>query len=176
MLKLRKSDSSFILSLLLSCFMGSAQQGWMIGGGPSLELDHDLLGINGRVFYGPNSQFCFGPEFTIFPYKEINGTYELNIIDLNINGHFVFELSDALAVYPLSGINYTIENERLIANNENVERKSEFGFNYGLGMHYNLNHFFMILEFKGIAGQLSDEFVTAGLIFPLMRSQNKKEH
>ena len=52
----------------------------------------------------------------------------------------------------------------------------EFGLNYGLGVHYNLGNFYVFGEFKGIAGQLNDQFLTAGVIFSLKRFEKESHH
>ncbi|MGB5818669.1 MAG: outer membrane beta-barrel protein [Saonia sp.] len=161
-------------------FIGSssawAQQGYMLGVGPTLEVDQSLLGVNGRFYYGPNEHFCFGPEVSFYPYQEIDDENELQITELNLNAHYIFEASHKLGIYPLTGINYTIENERLISISEESGEEKEFGLNYGFGAHYNLEHFFVFAEFKGIVGQLSDEFVTVGIIFSLSKPSENKEH
>ncbi|WP_425234406.1 hypothetical protein [Ulvibacterium sp.] len=159
----------------LLCMDLNAQEGLMGGGGPSFELDENLFGINARLFYGTDPTFCFGPEVTFFPYQEIDEEYELSVIDLNANAHYIVEISHKLGIYPLGGINYTIEKERLISDTDDMEEVSEFGLNYGLGAHYNLHHFFIFAEFKGVAGQLNDEFFTAGIILPLGKS-NEENH
>lgn len=172
-----KNFGGFLAILvLLGSLPLAAQQGYMLGIGPTLELDQRLIGANGRFYYGPNEHFCFGPEISFYPYQEIDEGYELQITELNLNAHYVFEATHKLGVYPLAGINYTIENERLTALAEEQEDEKEFGFNYGFGAHYNLKHFFVFAEFKGIIGQLSDEFVTLGIIFPLSKSQETQEH
>ena len=160
-----------IYCLLFNILKISAQQGFIGGLGPTYELNNDAIGINSRFYYGPTDTFCFGPEISFFPYQQINDQYEASILDLNLNAHYIFELSHKIGVYPLSGLNYTIEKERLV-NESNPDEEKEIGLNYGLGAHYNLGKFFAFIEFKGIIGKLSDEFVTVGVIFNL---SSKKE-
>ncbi|WP_430966010.1 hypothetical protein [Spongiimicrobium sp. 2-473A-2-J] len=162
--------------LLLLMGTGMAQQGFMGGIGPTVETDQGLWGANGRFYYGPNPHICFGPEVSFFPYQEVDSEYEMRITELNFNGHYVFEATHKLGIYPLAGVNYTIEEERLIEMTSEQEEVKEFGLNYGFGAHYNLNHFFAFVEFKGIAGQLADQFVTVGLVFILSKSTVEPEH
>ena len=157
--------------LVFSVFKISAQQGFMAGLGPTYDFNNNAIGVNSRLYYGPTEVFCFGPEVSFFPYQQIDDQYEASILDLNLNAHYIFELSHKIGVYPLSGLNYTIEKERLV-NESNPDEEKEIGLNYGLGAHYNLGKFFAFIEFKGIIGKLSDEFVTVGVIFNL---SNKKE-
>lgn len=163
-----------IISILGFCFFNlSAQEGFMGGVGPTYELNNDLAGTNARLYYGPNEKFCFGPEASYYPYQKINDEYEASIIDLNINAHYIFEVTHKLGIYPVSGLNFTIEKERLIEFKDDVFEEEELGLNYGLGAHYNLGKIFAFVEFKGVIGQLNDEFLTAGILFNLSK---KKEH
>ena len=142
-----------------------SEQSIIIGFGPSLELNDAVYGINGRFYYGVNESFCFGPEISYFPYQNIDKGYEKSIIDLNLNAHYIFELGENIGFYPLSGINYTIEKERLIDENDDQEKENALGINYGVGIHYKFKDFFVFTEFKGIAGELHDEFITVGVLF-----------
>jgi hypothetical protein len=144
-----------------------SQQGLTVGSGGTLETTNELYGINARVFYAINEHFCFGPEASIFPFQEIDEVFEKSIIDLNVNAHYIFEITHELGIYPLSGINYTIEHERLIENIETSEKTKKIALNYGFGAHYKINNMFLFAEFKGIIGQLSAEFITAGVLFNL---------
>jgi len=156
---------------------GIAQEGIIGGLGASYELDQQLYGVNARLFYAPNHHVCFGPEVSYFPYQDINSEYEETIIDLNINAHYIFELTHKLGVYPLSGINYSIEKERLLTNSSETEELDALGLNYGVGAHYNVGKMFLFVEFKGLIGRLSDEFITIGTIFRIASKKDKnKEH
>ncbi len=162
-----------LLLFLLVTTTIKAQEGWILGIGPTLELEEELVGINARLYYGLNEQICFGPEISIYPSQEIEDENELSVVDLNFNGHYIFEVSHKLGIYPLTGLNYTIEKERFEMLDES-ETTREFGVNYGLGAHYNLGKLFVFAEFKGIISQLSDEFITAGVIFSLSKSKKEK--
>ncbi len=147
----------------------------LIGLAPTLALEESLYGVNGRFYYGVNEAFCFGPEISYFPYQDSGHHFEKMIIDLNVNAHYIIELSEKIGLYPLSGINYTIEKERLLDDTNESEKEEEFGINYGVGVHYRFNNFFVFSEFKGILGQLSAEFISAGVIFDIeIRSKKSK--
>jgi opacity protein-like surface antigen len=141
------------------------EQNFFVGFGPTLEYNETLYGINGRFYYGVNEAFCFGPEISYFPYQDVDHGLEKAIVDLNINAHYIFELTDKIGIYPLSGINYTIEKERLIDVTNESENEEAFGLNYGAGIHYKFNSFFVFSEFKGVLGQLNAEFISVGAIF-----------
>ena len=162
--------------LLIVCNTSISQEIFIIGAGSSLELEENIYGANLRAYYGFSKEFCFGPEVSYFPFQEIDDEYQLSIVDLNFNAHYIFEINHKLGVYPLSGINYTIEKERLIEDRDRKEQVEELGLNYGLGMHYNFGKFFLFGEFKGILGQLNDEFITVGAIFSIKRFKKEKHH
>ena len=148
----------------------SQEEALIVGVGSSLELEDGLVGVNARAYYGLNEQFCFGPEVSYFPYQSIDDGYEKSIVDLNFYALYIFELNEKIGLYPLSGLNYTIEEERL---RDDDEKEEEFGVNYGLGVHYRLKHFFVFTEFKGIVGALNDEFITIGAIIPLKKKEKE---
>ncbi|MEW7290373.1 outer membrane beta-barrel protein [Aquimarina sp. 2304DJ70-9] len=165
-----------VLLLFLITIPSTAQQGWMLGIAPSIELNENLLGANVRLYYGPNDHFCFGPEVTFFPYQEIDNEYELTVTELNLNAHYIFELTHKLGIYPLTGLNYTIEKERLVEESDEFKEATEFGLNYGLGIHYYLGSLYAFTEFKGVTGKLNDEFISIGVIFSLSGGKEKQEH
>jgi|GEM_PF-700738 len=163
----------FTFVLLLTSIVYS-QEYWFAGTGASLEPSEELLGVNIRGYYGINEEFCFGPEISIFPYQQLTEEEELSLLDLNVNVHYIFEVAHHIGIYPISGINYSIENARELAPLEEEERISAFGINYGAGLHYNINKVFIFAEYKGIIGALNAPFITAGVIFDL--SKNESEH
>lgn len=176
-MKALKASRYYLLHLTLSLSgIISAQQGWMGGAGPSLAFEQEIFGVNARLYYGPNETFCFGPEVTVFPYQGVAEGYEISLVDLNMNAHYIFELSHAVGVYPLAGFNYSLERERLILDKDEIEKENATGLNYGFGIHFNLNHLFLFSEFKGVTGALNDQFVTAGIIFSLFKPDSINTH
>ena len=146
-------------------------QGFLFGGiGGAYELEEGLTGFNARVFYGPNEEFCFGPEISFFPLQEIETDTKVSIIDLNVNAHYIFEIAPNLAVYPLSGLNFTKEKVRVISEEEN---DNAFGINYGAGLHFEFDQWFAFAEFKGVISELSADFVTIGVIFNISSEQEE---
>ena len=142
----------------------------MPGIGPTLATSTSLTGVNARAYYGINERFCFGPELSIFPYQDISNEYETLLWEANLNAHYVFELAHHLGTYPLGGLNYTFENERSRVHSDEIERQRAIGVNYGLGLHYNINQLILFTEFKGVIGELNDEFLTIGVVI-LLRKQ-----
>jgi len=167
----KKTVTSLII-FIATVTTANAQIDLIAGIGGTYELENELYGVNGRLYYGVNRAFCFGPEVSIFPFQSTEDGIETSVIDLNLNAHYIFEVTEKLGIYPLAGINYTIEEERLIENTNNSEEEEEFGINYGLGAHYNIaKNLFLFAEFKGIIGRLKDEFLTIGLIIDFTKKE-----
>ena len=166
---------------LISCILlvGSniqAQEGWMIGLAPTTAPAPSLIGGNARAYFGVDPRFCFGPEVSVFPYQDVDDQYELSLIELNLNAHYLFELVHRFGVYPLGGFNYSIEQERLLTDIDEVDKHNALGLNYGLGVHYNINQVLLFAEFKGVVSELSDEFFTLGVVVLLQKSSPASRH
>ncbi|MDT0605434.1 hypothetical protein [Croceitalea rosinachiae] len=168
---------SFIISaVFLFTFISTAQEGLMVAMGPTVTSSTSLTGINLRAYLGTSPTFCFGPEVSVFPYQTTSDEYETNLFEVNFNAHYVFELAHRFGVYPLSGFNYTNENERSLMHSDEVEKHNALGINYGLGTHYSINRVLLFAEFKGVISELSDEFFTIGAVILLKKPQKKLHH
>lgn len=91
-------------------------------------------------------------------YLETDG---FSMFDVNINGHYLFPLSDKITAYPLVGINYT--------NWKNGGSDSSIGLNIGGGVQYKLVDKICIgaeLKYQTVNG-FSTPIVGAGVIFTL---------
>nr|WP_299342628.1 hypothetical protein [Allomuricauda sp.] len=152
-----------------------AQEGFMLGVGPTLTSENSLLGTNARVYYGTSPKFCFGPEISIFPYQKTTDEVEERLFEANLNAHYLFEFAHRFEVYPLTGVNYTIENERSATDLEEEEH-SAAGINFGLGLHYSFGQVLVFSEFKSVVGELNDEFFTLGAVFMLKKSGATENH
>ncbi len=166
----------FVLMILFFSLSKSfGQETGFIGGvGSAYAFNDDLLGANGRFYYGLNEAFCFGPEISFFPYQDVDEANQIQLLDISFNGHYIIEFTEKFGVYPLTGVNFTSERERLIEDTDEIETIDELGINYGFGVHYNISSVYIFTEFSGIIGQLSDEFITAGVIFHLGKKEKEK--
>lgn len=176
-LPLRMSRLSMLLFVaFLSQTAVLAQVGWMPGVGPSIAPSSSLAGINTRVYYGVNERFCFGPEISFFPYQQLNNEYDTQLWEANVNAHYVFEVAHRLGLYPLSGFNYSFENERSLVNSNEIAKHNAPGLNYGVGLHYSINNIIVFTEYKGVVSELSDEFFTLGAVILLTKPKPKDHH
>jgi len=109
------------------------------------------LGINTRLYYNIGEHICFGPEVSFFKKNETS------ILELNFVGHYIFEIKH-IGVYPLLGINYTIEKESFF-------KEEELGLVVGVGAHKNFNKIMLFVEYSHIESHLKDDFATIGLMY-----------
>ena len=106
-----------------------------------------------------------------------------SMFDVNVNGHYLFNLSDKVTVYPLVGINYTSwKQENIIEfDNEEIEdypydmdvsnelKDSSIGFNIGGGIQYKLSDRIRIgaeLKYQTVSGA-NTAIIGAGITFTL---------
>lgn len=119
-----------------------------IGVGGTYSIPLEAAGINTRVYYNIGEHICFGPEFSFFKKGE------LEVLDFNFIGHYVFE-TELVGIYPLVGMNYTIENHA-------HESESAFGAVFGGGLHRNFGAITIFTEYSHVQSELRDDFVTVG--------------
>jgi len=126
----------------------------MVAIGAPFSLGLETVGINGRAYYNVGEQICFGPEFSFFKKGE-EQVYEINAV-----GHYIFE-TKWVGIYPLAGVNYTIEQE------EGHDAEQEFGVVFGAGIHRNFKNVTVFGEYSHVESELRDDFVTVGLMFSI---------
>ena len=150
----------------------SYSQTLSFGGGLEYNVTTENLGLNLRGYYNIGKQICFGPEFSYsFPATERIGDLEeeKSVFEVNINGHYIFELfEERLGVYPLFGINYTIEDTELtnlISGEIEQENEKFWGANIGGGFHVPIKNFAPFFEYHYITGQLGESVFTIGVLY-----------
>lgn len=97
-----------------------------------------------------------------------------SMFDVNVNGHYLFPLSDKVTVYPLVGINYTSwKQESIISHSEEHGgfeiKDSSIGLNIGGGIQYKLTDKIRIgaeLKYQTISGA-STAVIGAGVTYTL---------
>ena len=100
-----------------------------------------------------------------------------SMFDVNVNGHYLFPLSDKVTVYPLVGINYTSwKQEVSIPYSEDYEpgidldiKDTSIGLNIGGGVQYKLTDKIRIgaeLKYQTISGA-STAVIGAGVTYTL---------
>ena len=138
--------------------------------------------VGAHVLYGTDAgNIGFGVKYqkniTDAIRLEAVGDYYLksdgvSMFDVDINGHYLFPLSDKITAYPLVGINYTDWKEDRYIEVTDVEFEYAsvgFGLNLGGGIQYKLTDKIRIgaeLKYQTISGA-STAVVGAGITFTL---------
>lgn len=166
----------------------------LISLGASAQINEQNIGAH--VLYGTDaSNIGFGVKYqyniTDAIRLEAVGDYYLkkdgfSMFDVNVNGHYLFPLSDKLTVYPLVGINYTHWKQEGVISFElddddylyyyddeedsDVDAKdSSIGLNIGGGIQYKLTDKIRIgaeLKYQTISGA-NTAVVGVGVTFTL---------
>ena len=139
--------------------------------------DIEEIGANLRLYTFIGDRICFGPEFTIFGNHNtmIDGdAAELGLWEVNFNGHFIFEVGEGLGLYPVTGLNYSREVERVEGHADVVE--DAFGVNLGFGVHYELKNTILYTEYDRLFSDLRQNSFTIGILFHLgKKGRERKE-
>ncbi|MBL1281124.1 MAG: hypothetical protein COA33_012660 [Fluviicola sp.] len=147
----------------------SFSQNLVTGVGGTYGSAIDSYGINGREYVFIGKHICFGPELSYFPKTGITAK---SLVELNFTGHYIFELTEHMGFYPLTGLNYSIEREIV----EGIgEKESGFGLNLGVGIHYRVKNLFPFMEYKYILGGLSQHLVSLGILFSFSKKKKHEE-
>lgn len=139
-----------------------------LGIGGTYSSDMNRVAPNLRAYIFPNKHICIGPEISVFSkHKEVGeeGISKL-LIEYNVTGHYIFELTKKLGIYPLMGLNFTTEQEIFL--NE-TESTSAFGLNLGGGIHYNQGRFFPFIEYKYVVSSLDQHAISLGILYNLQK-------
>ena len=140
---------------------------------------HALYGTDaGNIGFGVKYQNSITDAIRL----EAVGDYYLktdgfSMFDVNVNGHYLFPLSDKFTVYPLVGINYTSwKQESFISFGEEHSdydidiKDTSIGLNIGGGIQYKLTDKIRIgaeLKYQTISGSLSTVIIGAGVTYTL---------
>lgn len=157
------------IGLFLAASM-SFSQSVMFGAGGSYGTEIKQFAPNVRIYYGLTEHICFGPEFSYFPSVK-HEDVDAQLTEYGFVGHYIFEIKHKAGIYPLIGINYSVENE---THNEESSSKNAWGASFGAGFHLNFNNLLPFAEYKFITGELSQSTLSVGLIYNL--HLGKKKH
>lgn len=170
-----KSKLFLVLFAMLLCFSFSSKAQILLGGGPLYGDDIEEIGINLRAYTFIGDKICFGPEFTAFRNHNtmINGEdVELGLWEVNFNGHYIFEVAEGLGLYPVGGLNYSREVERVEGHSDVIE--DAFGVNLGFGVHYEHKKIILYTEYDRLFSNLRQNSFTVGILFHLGKEKESK--
>ena len=158
-----RSLKSLLIVALLTINSSGFSQSLMFGFGGTYGTDIQQFAPNFRIYYGLSHEICFGPEYSYFPSTK-HGDYDVQLNEFGWVIHYIFHVKEKAAVYPLLGLNYSIEKESI---NESMHQTSALGAAFGLGFHWNADRFLPFIEYKFITGKLSQSTISMGLIYNL---------
>ncbi len=121
----------------------------LIGIGAHANEDDFSIGLNfgfgtdiSNFNIGPKVQYCFTDairaEFACNYFFKKDYT---SMLDLNLNAHYLFKLSNKFNIYPLAGIYFThITTEVDVFGDRISDWDEKLGINLGVGAKYNLTN------------------------------------
>lgn len=175
---IKSYDYQWLLLAALSMLftISVTPQSWSIGPGVIYGDDIEQVGLHVRGYYNlSGDRICFGPEFSHFFSKseyhpgEIINRY-LN--EINFNMHYIFELGHQWGVYPLAGINLSLEKEEISFQNGGVVNihDSAFGANLGIGIHGAVNKWTFFAEFDHLISDLGQNSLVLGTFYTFSKA------
>ena len=145
-------------------------QSVVLGAGGSYGADIKNVAPNLRAYVFTNERICIGPEITYFPKQHV-GEYQKSLAEFNITGHYIFELTEELGFYPLTGINYSVETEYM---HDESEVQSVFGLNIGSGFHYKSGRLMPYIEYNYVLSELGEHTFSAGILINLGKGEKEE--
>lgn len=160
--------------------MASFAQSWSIGAAGIYGDDIENMGAHIRGYYNTkNNKICLGPEFSKFANKtEIHNGEEVTtkLSEVNLNAHYIFELTEHWALYPLAGLNLSFETEEYeVLGESKSETISEFGTNVGFGVHRTFGNLIVFGEYDHLFSELSQNSLLIGA-FLTFGKKSTSEH
>jgi hypothetical protein len=144
----------------------------MIGTGGTYGSDIEQFAPNFRIYYGVNEHLCFGPEFTLF-YLKTNENKWIKLKEYGFVVHYIFELKEHFGIYPLIGMNYSVEENK---HSGSIHAINSLGASIGTGLHLNWKNILPYLEYKYTTGTLSQSTLSLGLVYNFnLKSEHRNE-
>ncbi len=133
-----------------------------IGGGLVFGFDIGTVGINVRGDIPVTDEIDVVPGFIY--YFESN----INIFEVNANGHYNFDAGDTVQPYALAGLNishFSYDSEILGIGFE--ADGTDVGLNLGGGINFDLGGISAFAEGRLLLGGFEDFSLTGGVLFPI---------
>ena len=124
-------------------------------------------GVNLNLTYRVIAGLHVGPDFSAIlnkEEKENGSTLIRKELEYNLNAHYIFELSEKFALYPLVGINYS--KVTIHPKGEEADKRWISACNSGGGVEYSLRNTRLFFESKYVS-KLDKYDLTLGILFEL---------
>lgn len=140
---------------------------WTLGVGVTYCSYIDSPGLNLSVTYRTAGNFHVGPDlsFLLAQEREENGRrIRHKEVEYNLNAHQIFDLGEHIALYPLTGINWS----KVTTHQEGRDPEVKWltGLNAGGGVELKLKRLKLIFEPKWVS-RLNKFDLTTGIVLPL---------
>lgn len=162
------------LVVFVLCFAISANAQLSVGGGLGFNEKSGSAGITAKGWYDVNDQIAITPSISYFFGSGAILGYNQNILSVDVNGTYAFDIIDKLIVYPVAGLNFssykTGGSSVLFSNQIDIPGVSatSFGVNIGAGAQYQFTDSLSVyFEPKFIASNYSQIVVNVGVLFHL---------
>lgn len=173
--------TTLLFALLSSLIYEGAAQSFSIGTAGIYGDDIGNAGIQLRGYYNmKGNRVCFGPEFSSFftTSESHNGEVtKRKLSEMNFNLHYIIEITEKWGVYPLAGLNYSIEKEEVEVSSEIEKHNLEkLGTNLGIGVHRAKNKWVFFGEYDHLFSELSQNSFIVGAFFTLGKTHNEHKN
>ena len=162
-----KSSLITITLLIALSVQGQSDWGWDVAGSAAYAKNLDAIGPQVRAYVLVDDQFCYGLEYSIYKFDHNQETGWFN--EINLNAHYVFHVGHKFGVYPLAGLNWSLEKLE-------DHSKDAFGINTGAGFHVFAGRWVPYLEYAYTTGPLKDQKFLLGTYFIIKDIAGKSKH
>lgn len=161
-------SGAFAIALFLFASAGNdAQAQFIVGGGLAFGTDIESAGVQAGGVYALNDDrgLRLAADFIFFFPGEDAPGFDVNVFEINLNGHYIFYSEDAVMAYALGGLSIATVSVDVDLGIPGVPSSSvsdtELGINAGAGIEYDLGFGYLYGEAKLVLGGF-DQFVISG--------------
>lgn len=156
-----------LIGLFLPQVSRAQESRWLLGAGITYCSYIGNPGVNLNLTYRLIGGLHIGPDFSAIlnnEEKENGVTIIRKELEYNLNAHYVFELGEKVAVYPLVGFNYSKVTTH--PEGEEADKRWVSACNAGGGVEYSLKKTSIFFESKYVS-RLEKYDLTLGILFVL---------
>ncbi|MDX1940824.1 MAG: outer membrane beta-barrel protein [Saprospiraceae bacterium] len=146
-------------------FISGASAQLRLGAGMGFGFDVEEFSAFVRGAYDFTDQWRANATFNYYFIGEDDGTsIDLNLFDINLDGHFTFAQPATIDVYAIGGLNIGISS--VDAPIVGKSSDTEIGLNLGAGANFGVaDNADIVTEFKYTIGGFDQLFFAAGVLF-----------
>lgn len=156
----------FVTALFFLTFITNASAQLRLGAGGGFGFDVEEFSAFVRGAYDITDQWRANATFNFYFIGEDDTGVDLNLFDINLDGHFTFAMPATIDIYALAGLNIGFSSvDTQIAGKVS---DTEIGFNIGAGANFGVaDNADIMTEFKYTIGGFDQLFFGAGVLIKL---------